>query len=102
MEPITTIAVITAAIPFVTSLFKKVFKTNKIKSDKARKGIHALIPVLIGVLSSGLYAYQNGADWVTALAVGLGSGGVASTGRDVEKNLVRLVSAISGMVSKKK
>lgn len=100
MEPITTITLITAGIPFVTKLFKKVFKTDKVKDVKTKKGLNALIPVVIGVLSAGLYALSQGQDWVTALAVGLGSGGVASSGRDIEKNLVRLMEGISRLVKK--
>ncbi len=91
MEPISIITLITAAIPFVTTMAKKLFKTDQLEETK-RKGINALIPVLIGVLSSGAYAYSQGQDWVTALAVGLGSGGAASSVRDIDKNLIQLLN----------
>ncbi len=100
MEPISIIALITTAIPFITTVAKKLFKTDQLEETK-RKGVNALIPVLIGVLSSGAYAYSQSQDWVTALAVGLGSGGAASSARDIEKNLVSFVEAISRILSKK-
>lgn len=100
MEP-TTLGLITAAIPFVTSAAKKVFHTERLEVKK-RKGLNALLPVLIGVLSSGLYAFSQGQDPITALAIGLGSGGVAASARNVEKNLVRLTAAVAKIVSKPK
>lgn len=100
MEPISIVALITTAIPFITTAAKKLFKTEQLEETK-RKGVNALIPVLIGVLSSGAYAYSQGQDWVTALAIGLGSGGAASSARDIEKNLVQLVQSISMFINKK-
>lgn len=100
MEPISIVALITTVIPFVTALAKKLFKTDQLEETK-RKGVNALIPVLIGILSSGAYAYSQGQDWMTALAIGLGSGGTASSARDIEKNLVQLVQTISMFMSKK-
>ncbi len=100
MEPISIIALITTAIPFITTAAKKLFKTDQLEEPK-RKGVNALIPVLIGVLSSGAYAYSQGQDWVTALAVGLGSGGAASSARDIEKNLIQFLDAVSKTFGKK-
>lgn len=100
MEPISIVALITTAIPFITTAAKKLFKTDQLEETK-RKGVNALIPVLIGVLSSGAYAYSQGQDLVTALAIGLGSGGAASSARDIEKNLVQLVQSISMFMNKK-
>lgn len=97
MEPVSVVALITAAIPFVTALGKKLLHTDRL-SEKPRKGIHALLPVLLGVLSSGLYAYSQGNDWVTALAIGLGSGGAAASARDIEKNLIRLLKGIGLLI----
>ena len=51
MEPITLYTIITAVIPFGTALVKKLFKTEE------KKGINALLPIVIGILSSGLVAY---------------------------------------------
>jgi hypothetical protein len=99
MEPMGIIGLITAGIPFATSLLKKVFRTGKLENKK-RKGINTLLPIIIGILSAGLYAFSQGQDWVTALAIGLGSGGAASSARDIEKNLIRMVEAI-GQVLKK-
>ncbi len=93
MEPMSVVAIITAAIPFVTALAKKFLNTDRLP-EKPRKGLHALLPVLLGVLSSGLYAYNQGTDWMTALAIGLGSGGAAASARDIEKNLVRLLDSL--------
>jgi hypothetical protein len=89
MEPVSVVALITAAIPFVTALAKKFLNTERLP-EKPRKGIHALLPVLLGVLSSGIYAYSQGKDWLTALAIGLGSGGAASSVRDIDKNLTQI------------
>lgn len=101
MEPASIIAVITMGIPFVTALVKKVFKTKQLE-EIPQKGAHALIPVIIGILSSGLYAYSHGQDWVTALAIGLGSGGAASSARDIDKNLIGIAATIATMVNKRK
>ena len=100
MEPISIVALITTAIPFVTTLAKKLFKTDQLEENK-RKGVNALIPVLLGVLSSGLYAFSQGNDWVTALAIGLGSGGAASSARDIEKNLIQLIGTVNKLVKGK-
>lgn len=94
MEPMSVVAMITAAIPFVTALVKKFLNTERLP-EKPRKGLHALLPVLLGVFSSGLYAYSQGNDWMTALAIGLGSGGAAASARDIEKNLIRFVETVS-------
>ena len=75
MEPASMIAIITAAIPFVTAAVKKILKTDKWGEKKS--GWNALIPVILGIASSGVCSYSRGNDLVTALAVGLGSGGVA-------------------------
>lgn len=101
MEPMTTVAIITAALPFVTAGFKKLFKTERLSYD-ARKGVNALLPVLLGIASSGLYSYSQGSDWVTALAVGLGSGGAASSVRDIDKNLTRLMETALDLWAKRK
>ena len=99
MEPASIISLITMGIPFATTLVKKVFKTDQL-NETPRTGIHALIPVVLGILSSGLYSYSHGQDWVTALAIGLGSGGAASSARDVDKNLIGIAEAISKLVNK--
>ena len=102
MEPTAIVALITAGIPFVTSIFKKLFRTEKL-SDKPRKGVNALIPILLGILSTGLYGYTTqGLDIWQAVALGLGSGGVASSARDIEKNLLRLVEAVTALFKPKK
>lgn len=99
MEPVSIVALITAAIPFVTALAKKFLNTDRLP-EKPRKGIHALLPILLGVLSSGFYAFSQGNDWMTALAIGLGSGGVAASARDIEKNLIRFIEALSRVSGK--
>lgn len=99
MEPVSIVAIITAAIPFVTAIAKKLFKTEQLEESK-RKGINALIPIVLGILSSGLYEYSRSQDWVTALAVGLGSGGAASSARDIDKNLIGLLGAVSSIFKK--
>jgi len=101
MEPVSIVALITAGIPLVTAVFKKVFKTDQL-DEKPRKGVNALIPVVLGILSSGLYSYSQGQDWMTALAIGLGSGGAAASVRDIDKNLTQLMAAISGLAAKTK
>lgn len=92
MEPASIIAIITAAIPFVTAATKKILKTDT--WGERKRGWNALLPILIGIVSAGAYAHSQGSDWVTALAIGLGSGGVASSARDIDKNLTNIVGAI--------
>jgi hypothetical protein len=92
MEPASIIAIITAAIPFVTAAAKKILKTDTWGEKK--RGWNALIPIVIGIVSAGTYAHSQGNDWVTSLAIGLGSGGVASSARDIDKNLTNLVGAV--------
>lgn len=101
MEPVSVVALITAGIPFLTAVFKKVFKTDQLE-EPSRKGINALIPVVLGMLSSGLYAYTQGQDWVTALAIGLGSGGAAASTRDIDKSLTGIANAVVTLMKKSK
>jgi hypothetical protein len=91
MEPASIIAIITAAIPFVTAAAKKILKTDN--WGERKRGWNALLPIVIGIASAGVYAHSQGNDWVTSLAIGLGSGGVASSARDIDKNLTNLVGA---------
>lgn len=98
MEPASMIALITAAIPFVTAAAKKILKTDKWGEKKS--GWNALIPIVIGIVSAGAYAHSQGNDWVTSLAIGLGSGGVASSARDIDKNLINLVGVIRSFIKK--
>ena len=100
MEPVSIIALITTGIPFVTALCKKVFKTDRL-DEKPQKGVHLLIPIVLGILSSGLYAYSKGQDWMTALAIGLGSGGAAASARDIDKNLIQLADTLTALLGKK-
>ncbi|MCG3205503.1 MAG: hypothetical protein KCHDKBKB_02225 [Elusimicrobia bacterium] len=92
MEPASIIAIITAAIPFVTAAAKKILKTDT--WGERKRGWNALLPIVIGIASAGVYAHSQGHDWVTSLAIGLGSGGVASSVRDIDKNLTNLVGAL--------
>ena len=101
MEPVSIVALITAGIPFLTAVVKKTFKTDRLEGP-SRKGINALIPVVLGILSSGFYAYSQGQDWVTALAIGLGSGGAAASARDIDRNLVRIAEIVNGLLVGKK
>lgn len=80
-------------IPFVTALAKRLFKTNTLPDPK-RAGINTLIPIVLGILSSGLYAYSVDPNIWAALAVGLGSGGAASSVRDIDKHLLKIVESI--------
>jgi len=97
MDPITIGGVITALIPVVTTGVKKLFKTDKLDKDLA-KGVNTLIPIVLGILSTGLYAVSQGASWSLALAIGLGSGMAAQNMRDLNKRF----NIISALVSKKK
>ncbi|MCG3204943.1 MAG: hypothetical protein KCHDKBKB_02460 [Elusimicrobia bacterium] len=100
MEPASMIAIITAAIPFVTAAAKRILKTDT--WGERKRGWNALLPILIGVVSAGVYAHSQGSDWVTSLAIGLGSGGVASSARDIDKNLIHLARAILESMKKTK
>ena len=99
MEPASMIALITTVIPFATAAIKKILKTDQWGEKKT--GWNALIPVLLGIVSSGVYAYSQGSDPVTALAVGLGSGGAASSIRDVDKHLLNLIGGLRAILVKK-
>jgi hypothetical protein len=90
------IAIITAAIPFVTAAAKKILKTDT--WGERKRGWNGLLPILIGIASAGVYAHSQGNDWVTSLAIGLGSGGVASSARDIDKNLTNLVGALLSFI----
>jgi hypothetical protein len=57
--------------------------------------------VVLGILSSGVYAYSQNHDLATALAVGLGSGGAASSARDIDKYLLNLVGGIRALMQPK-
>ena len=99
MDPITIVALLTAAIPFITKGVKKLIEKRTAKLDEpVRKGVHTLIPIVLGVLSSGLYSYAETGDWVTAMAVGLGSGGAASSLRDIDKNLLKVAEAVGSLL----
>jgi hypothetical protein len=99
MEPASMIALITAAIPFVTAAAKKILKTDTWGEKKS--GWNALIPIVIGIVSAGTYAHSQGNDWVTSLAIGLGSGGVASSARDIDKNLVHILGTLRVLIGSK-
>lgn len=99
MEPVTAITLVTAAIPFVTAIFKKLFKTDKLP-DQTRWGVNGLIPIVIGIVATGLTAHAQGMDWITSLAVGLGSGGAASSVRDLDKNLLGIVKFVLSQFAK--
>lgn len=99
MEPTSIVALITAVIPFATAGIKKILKTDQWGDRK--RGWNSLIPIALGILSSGLYAYSQGSDVMTSLAIGLGSGGAASSARDIEKHLLNLIGAIRIMLAKK-
>lgn len=92
MEPIAIAGLMTAGIPFVTALFKRV--TRRLVPVEKQAGVHALIPLFLGILSTGLYVYAETKNVWAALAAGLGSGGAASSVRDVDKNLLGIVSSI--------
>lgn len=98
MEPISMVALITTLIPFATAALKKILKTDQWGEKKA--GWNALLPVVLGIVSSGVYAYSQGSDIPTALAVGLGSGGAASSARDLDKNLLNLFGGIRALIQK--
>jgi hypothetical protein len=99
MEPSSIIALITVLIPFATAALKKILKTDE--WGERKRGYNALLPILIGIASSGAYAKSQGNDWVTSLAIGLGSGGAASSARDLDKNLIGFFSAITALLKRK-
>jgi hypothetical protein len=101
IEPVSIIALITTGIPFVSALFKKVFKTDQL-DENPQRGVHLLIPVVLGILSSGPYVYSQGQDWATSLAIGLGSGGAAASVCCIDKNLIQLAETITTLLGKKK
>ena len=98
MEPISIVTLITVLIPFATAALKKILKTDQ--WGEKRSGWNALLPIILGIASSGIYAHSQGSDWVTSLTIGLGSGGAASSARDIDKNLVNLVGAIRSLWKK--
>lgn len=99
MEPTSVVAIITAVIPFATAGIKKLLKTDQWGNRK--HGWNSLIPIVLGIVSSGVFAYSQGSDVVTSLAVGLGSGGAASSMRNIEKDLVNLIGGLRAIFAKK-
>ena len=99
MDQLIVIVVNTLAIPFITALAKKLFRTERLP-EQTRKSLHTLMPLAAGVLTSGLVEYGHSHDWKLALAVGLGSGGAASSLRDADKNL-NMIGSVRGMFQKK-
>lgn len=99
MEPVTIVTLLTAVIPFLTAALKRILPTSQLDEAK-RSGLHALLPIVLGILSSGLYEYSRNKNWITALAVGLGSGGAASSARDIDKSLIGIASALSSLFKK--
>ena len=98
MEPTSAVALITALLPFVTAAVKKILKTDQWGERKT--GWNSLLPIILGIASSGVYAYSQGTDIVTSLAIGLGSGGAASSARDIDKHLVNLFGALRALFRK--
>jgi len=96
VEPVTISMVITALIPVLSTAIKKLFKTDSLDAE-LKKGVNQLIPLVLGILSTGLYALSQGANWPVALAIGLGSGAVAQNMRDLNKRF----NIISALVKKK-
>ena len=99
MDPVTAGALITAVIPFVTAGVKRLF-TKKVP-EKYRHGVNCVIPLVLGIISTGLYTYQQTNDVWVSLAAGLGSGGVASSARDIDKNLTKIVETLYKIKAKK-
>lgn len=100
MEPITVSAIATAVIPFVTAGVKRLF--TKRLPERIRPGINTIIPLVLGMVSAGIYTYQQTGDVWFALANGLGAGGVASSARDLDKNLTRIVESLYRLTNKAK
>lgn len=100
VDPVTITALFTAVIPFVTAGVKKVF-TRSMEATDTRSGINAVIPLVLGILSAGLYTYRTTHNVWGAVAAGLGSGGVASSVRDIDKNLIGIVENVYKLVGKK-
>lgn len=98
MEPTSIVALITTLIPFATAALKKILKTDQWGEKKS--GWNSLLPVFLGIISSGVYAYSQGSDIPTALAIGLGSGGAASSARDIDKYLLNLFGAARALLNK--
>ncbi len=96
MEPFAIAGVITTLIPIISTGIKKLLKTDKL-SARLKKGVNQLIPLVLGVLSTGLYAMSQGADWRLSLAIGFGSGAIAQNVRDLNKRF----NIISALVKKK-
>ncbi len=99
MNPLAFTGLATAVIPFVTAGVKRLFTKNLPESD-TKTGVHALIPIVLGILSAGLYTYVQTHDAWQALAAGLGSGGAASSVRDIDKNLTGIVESLYKLVKK--
>lgn len=99
MDPVI-LSLITVGIPFVTAGIKKLI-TKKFSED-VQPGINTVIPLVVGILSAGIYSYQQTHNVWVALAAGLGSGGVASSARDLDKNLLGIVEGLYKVFGKGK
>jgi Kef-type K+ transport system membrane component KefB len=99
MDPISASAVATVAIPFITAAIKKLF-TKKLP-DNVQPGINTVLPLVLGMVSAGLYTYTQTHNVWGAVAAGLGAGGVASSARDLDKNLLGIVASVYKLAGKK-
>lgn len=100
MDQLIIVTVNTLLIPFAVAALKKIFRTDKL-SERSRKTLHTMMPLAAGILSSGIVEWQRSHDWKLALAVGLGSGGAASSLRDADKNL-NVIGALRTMMREPK
>lgn len=74
--PIGYAGIIAAVIPFVTA------KVKNLVPDQWR----ALVAPVLGAIASVAIALLGGYDIATALAIGIGAGGVGSSARDLVKD----------------
>ena len=104
MDPVSLGALLTAVVPFITAAAKKVLKPQleRIQDEQLRSGVVTLLPLLLGVLSGAAASYAQGTDLVSALAAGLAAGGVGSSVRDVDKNMLGLAQSVTLIVAKKR
>jgi hypothetical protein len=84
MDP-ATVGLITAALPFLTGLVKRLLRTDRIKAEKRRHNVNSIIPIFLGMLTAGVKTYLDTQDWTQGVLAGLASATVASKARDVVK-----------------
>lgn len=110
------LALITAVVPILTPLIKKLLKTDKWESKDSKKATHAIIPLAVGVFAAvaacaagvcdqAAASCSQGSTWLQCVLGGLAAGAGGAYVRDFDKNVTGLAqngAKIAAVLLKKK